>query len=142
MLLVSCTNSAMTRLTSEEQKMADIFASKYDCTVRIEKDYQVIANNKDSGRLYIKLNFNQSKINFCISDSTTLLNEAQKISNDFQTVMDKKEKYKEIAIEFYSSDKSVERLEKPTCEQIFVFSINDNKLIEYQKLGQWPIKLK
>jgi len=141
-MLTSCINPALTSLTDKEQKMVDSLKAKCDCDVRVEKDVQVIENNKDSGRLFIKLNYNHSKTNFCTSDSLTLLNEAKQISNDFQTVMDKKEQYNEIAIKFYTSDKSVERLEKPTCEEIFVFSTKDNKFVEYQKLGQKSLRLK
>jgi hypothetical protein len=134
--------SDLRKPTETEKVKLDSLTKNYGCKIRIEKNWGVVIDNKPGGRLYIILNFNNSKVNLCASDSISLLREATGISQKFQLVMDKKEMYEEVAIEFYASDLSVERMETPTCEETFVFSVPSNKFIEYAKLGRRPIRIK
>ena len=45
--------------------------------------------------------------------------------------MDKSPRYKNIAVNFYSSDLSVPRMETPTCDRTFVYDAKSNQFAEY-----------
>lgn len=126
-------------LTEKEKRQVDLLKKKYNCEVRVEKDWEVVIDNKTGGTLYLQLDFNQSKVNFCLSDSSNLLKEAAIISQNLQSVMEKKNMYNDVSISFYSSDLSVKGAETPTCEKTYVFSIPNNKFIEFRTLGKSPV---
>lgn len=117
-------------LSTTEHSFVDSLNNVCNCDVTIEKDFEVENNNVNNGTVYIEFNYNNSKNNFCLSDSISLLNYSQKIFHIYESILTRKKSYRIIAINYYSSLIG-DRSEIPTCDRTFHFEIKTKNYIDY-----------
>ncbi|MCW3105343.1 MAG: hypothetical protein JWO09_3783 [Bacteroidetes bacterium] len=131
LILGSCAAPKIYEMTAGEKRFTDSLSVSCDCKATIEKDYAVEYEEHPEGIIYLELNYNESKHNYCMNDSIELMDLSQGISRRFAGIMSNKQHYKSIAINFYSSGNSVSGMETPTCDRTFIYDIAGSKLVDY-----------
>ena len=122
-------------LSDIELNFVDSLKVNCNCDVTIEKDYEVETADKDSGAVYLELNYNKSNANFCFSDSISLLEKSKEIFHSYKIIMTKRDAYRTIAVSYYSSDFGAHS-ETPTCERTFYFDIVTENYTEYDETNR------
>lgn len=123
-------------LSENESNFVDSLTKTCSCEVRIQKSLRVERDNENNGTLFITLNYNNSKTNFCLLDSLILLENAKKVFFMYENILTNKKSYKIIDIQYYSSEFG-DRSETPTCDRIFSFDIETKKYFDYSESNRY-----
>ncbi|MGN6567250.1 MAG: hypothetical protein ACTHJ0_04825 [Flavipsychrobacter sp.] len=130
-LLFGCRPSY--KLNGAEEKYANDLRKACNCNVKLEKDAKAESGKTNEGTVWVELNYTDSKQNICAKDSIELFHNAQNIAANFATVLGNKERYKQIAVQFFSSDFQLQGAEIPACDRTYYFDRATNQFIRYSE---------
>lgn len=131
LLLFSCRPPY--KLNNAEEHYANELRKACNCNVKIEKDSKAEEAQTSNGTAWVELNYTDSRQNVCAKDSIELFHNAQAMAANFAAVMGNKERYKQIAVQFFSSDFELQGAEIPACDRTYYFDRASNEFIKYSE---------